>query len=382
MWVWSLEPGVPQKGASLSPALFVGQQWTSSFLEETGLLWGWTGSSAYRPHSSSSALAVAPVCIMKAASNSQPPPRWALFWGTLGQRAHEKCHVSGPKVTNLTTETHLRVLSHSPLPPTTFYPPPPQPLFTCTGETLLEDVSAAHIAPGVLAPGFKVVTLSGFLLHPGVLLSRWEDGPHVRRSEPSPPAPQRPSPEVTFHPVIGCVCFGVLPLGTRYRLGRLPTLEPGRLQALKTGGLRWRMPPDSLHHHRALVGFGDPHSGPRRRPGALRSFVEPPRGCADVNRLECRVIRDRTACRDVLPTEVHHARASLPAEPRESSECDVVLMTPVMTPARAWRRSACCLLVNRLRWWCVQGAAEPCKETTILKNNNYFCGRKIILKPD
>lgn len=129
MWVWSLEPGVPQKGASLSPALFVGQQWTSSFLEETGLLWGWTGSSAYRPHSSSSALAVAPVCIMKAASNSQPPPRWTLFWGTLGQRAHEKCHVSGPKVTNLTTETHLRVLSHSPLPPTTFYPPSPAPVY-------------------------------------------------------------------------------------------------------------------------------------------------------------------------------------------------------------------------------------------------------------
>lgn len=27
-----------QKGASLSPTLFVGQQWTSSFLEETRLL--------------------------------------------------------------------------------------------------------------------------------------------------------------------------------------------------------------------------------------------------------------------------------------------------------------------------------------------------------
>lgn len=296
--------------------------------------------------------------------------------GELWEGSSEGHWATGPmkNVTHLVLKRHIWGGSVSAL-----YPPsPPQPLFTCTGETLLEDVSAAHVAPGVLAPGFEVVTLSGFLLHPGVLLPRWEDGPHVRRSEPSPPAPQRPSPEVTFHPVIGCICLGVLPLGTRYRLGGLSTLGPGRLQALKTGGLWWRMPPDSLHHHRALVGFGDPHSGPRRRPGALRSFVEPPRGRADATRLECRVIRDRTACRDVLPTEVHHARASLPAEPRESSECDVVLMTPVMTPARAWRRSACCLWVNRLRWWCVQGAAEQCKETTILKS----IYRKIIPQPD
>lgn len=117
-WAWA--PRTGQRGASLSPTLFVGQQWTSSLLEETRLLWGWTGSSAYRPHSSRSALTVAPVHSEKAASNSQPPPRGTLegfFWGTLGQRAQEECQIPAAEATHVTTETLVRGLSHSPLPP-------------------------------------------------------------------------------------------------------------------------------------------------------------------------------------------------------------------------------------------------------------------------
>lgn len=116
---------------------------------------------------------------------------------------------------------------------------PPLPVrFTCTGETLLEDVAAAQVAPGVLPPGLEAVTLAGLLLHPGVLLSRGEDGPHVRGSEPPPPAPHRPPSQVAFHPVLGWVRVGVPPLGTRQSLGGPSAVAPGRLQALQTDRLR------------------------------------------------------------------------------------------------------------------------------------------------
>lgn len=232
---------------------------------------------------------------------------------------------------------------------------------TCTGEAMLEDVVAAHITPGILASTFEDVPLTGLLFHPGVLISGWEDGPHIWGSEPPLPASHWPS--MTFHLVPGGICLVVS--SVRGAHVRVHSLTPSRLEALETGRLRRRMPTDGFDNHCALVGFGDPHFSSRWWPSSLRCVAEWTGGSVDVNSThgQGRVIRDRGARRDVFPTLVHdvkhHALTSFPTS--------LQVVWAVLNNDRQvrrhrrgddtdwWRGGACLLSVSRLGRSGVQG---------------------------
>lgn len=167
--------------------------------------------------------------------------------------------------------------------------PPLYPRLTCTGESVLQDVVAARVTPGVVPPGLEVVSLPGLLPHPGVPVLGAEDGPHVGGSEAFPAAARRLS--------------AAAPRG-----GPVP---PGRLGAPLGRRLQAAHRPDQ--HSGALGAPGEPHVGCPRRgvAAALSAHLDAAGGYRGGG------LGDRAAGGHVPASLVHHVKHDAVAAGRE-----------------------------------------------------------------